>query len=162
MKVGALCIKKGVPILTHPPFDIINSLNSIQRADRFTATYTTDSFGKHIGNRQHFHLFAFLCIRDRVGKDHFSQSRLVYTCRSRVGHNGMTGDGTHGLAPFSSIRLAAFVMVPAVSTISSIKRTSKPSTSPIIRISATSLARRRDLWQIPSVNPDIWNNCWHV
>ena len=47
------------------------------------------------------------------------------------------------LAPFSIIRLAAFVMVPAVSTMSSTSRTSKPLTSPMIRISATSLARKR-------------------
>ena len=31
MKVGALCIKKGVPILTHPPFDIIAKKDDIIR-----------------------------------------------------------------------------------------------------------------------------------
>ena len=50
-------------------------------------------------------------------------------------------------APFSIISEAALVIVPAVSTISSIKIMSISFTSPIICISPTTLARLRVLLQ---------------
>lgn len=48
-------------------------------------------------------------------------------------------------APSLSMRSAAFVMVPAVSTISSTSSTSIPCTSPMIFISSTSFAFFLDL-----------------
>ena len=57
------------------------------------------------------------------------------------------------LAPASSMMLAALVIVPAVSTISSINTTFLPSTSPMICIDATSLAFSRDLLQSTNGTP---------
>src|SRR5574344_1979241 len=61
-------------------------------------------------------------------------------------------------APASSMMLAALVMVPALLTISSIKTTFLPSTSPIICIVATSLAFTRDLLQRTSGTPKYLEN----
>ena len=52
------------------------------------------------------------------------------------------------LAPLDLSKSAAFVIVPAVSTISSTRTTSMPVTSPITSIESTSFARLRVLLQI--------------
>ncbi len=60
------------------------------------------------------------------------------------------------LAPASIMILAALVMVPAVSTISSINTTFLSFTSPMICIEATSLAFSRDLLQSTNGTPKVF------
>lgn len=54
-------------------------LDNVLGTDRFVTHYSSDSFGKHIGNAQLLHLVALLRIRNTVCKYHFGKTRLLHT-----------------------------------------------------------------------------------
>ena len=81
------------------------------------------------------------------------RGRLLHAERSRIRHYAVAGDGAYRFGTGIQHDVGCLVIVPAVSTISSINTTFLPSTSPMICIDATSLAFSRDLLQSTNGTP---------